>query len=71
MVGLSATENETAVLAASGKVHEAHPDTFKRFFIKGASHCIPDYYWKVQNTTVWNWITYMITDDPKWKEILE
>ena len=44
VVGLSATENETAVLAASGKVHEAHPDTFKRFFIKGASHCIPDYY---------------------------
>ncbi|MCE1254275.1 MAG: hypothetical protein LWX83_12100, partial [Anaerolineae bacterium] len=71
VVGLNGAENEAAMLNISDEVHLAHPDQFKRYFIQGASHCIPDYYWKVDNITVWMWLTQLIMDDPNWKEVMD
>jgi hypothetical protein len=57
--------NETGTLRA------AHPETFKRFIVKGDSHTIGDFYRKVDGLTVWDWMAAMVNDQPEWKDILQ
>jgi hypothetical protein len=71
VVGMSGAENEQLLQATTTQIHQNHPDTFKRYFIQGDSHCIADFYNQVNGTTVWMWLDAFINDRPGWNEILE
>jgi hypothetical protein len=71
VVGLSGAENEQLLLATTDQFHQKHPDTFKRYFIQGDSHCIADFYNQVNGVTVWNWLDAFVNDRPGWNDILE
>ena len=71
VVGMSGPENEQLLRTATSQIHQNHPETFKRYFIKGDSHCIADYYNRVNGVTVWMWLDAFIHDRPSWNDILE
>jgi hypothetical protein len=71
VVGLSGPENEQLLRSTTDRFHQKHPDTFKRYFIQGDSHCIADFYNQVNGVTVWGWLTAMVNDRPDWGDILE
>jgi hypothetical protein len=71
MVGMSGTENEQLLRATFDQIHQNHPDTFKRYFIQGDSHCIADFYNQVNGITVWDWLDALVNDRPSWNDILE
>ena len=71
VVGLSGAENEQLLRAATNQIHQNHPDTFKRYFIKGDSHCIADFYNQVNGVTLWMWLEALINDRSSWNEVLE
>jgi hypothetical protein len=54
----------------TGQIHQNNPETFKRYFIQGDSHCI-DFYNQVNGVTVWDWFDAFINDRPGWKDMLE
>jgi hypothetical protein len=57
--------------SSSGKINSAYPEKFKRFFIKGNSHCVEDFEHEIKGTSLNEWIGQLITDDPGWKDLLE
>ncbi len=71
VVGLSGAENERLLVETTGRLQQKYPQNFNRFFIKGASHCIGDYYQTVAGVSVWDWLRSLVTDDPQWRDILE
>jgi hypothetical protein len=71
VVGMSGTENEHLLRTTTTQIHQHHPDTFKRYFIQGDSHCIADFYNQVNGVTVWMWLDALINDRPGWDDILE
>ncbi len=71
VVGMSGAENEQLLRTTTTQIHQNHPDTFKRYFIQGDSHCIADFYNQVNGVTVWMWLDAFINDRPGWDEILE
>jgi hypothetical protein len=71
VVGLSGEENEQLLRNTTGQIHQNHPETFKRYFIQGDSHCIADFYNQVNGISVWAWLEALVNDRPGWKEILE
>jgi hypothetical protein len=71
VVGMSGADNQSILMETTNKISQDHTDTFKRFFIKGESHTIGDYYWSVNHIILWDWMTYLVNDDPRWKENLE
>jgi len=62
---------EDLLLETSGYINEAYPDKFKRFIIKGNSHCVGDYKYEIDGTNLVEWIDQLITDDPEWEDLLE
>ncbi len=71
VVGMSGAENEQLLRTATTQIHQNHPDTFKRYFIQGDSHCIADFYNQVDGATVWMWLDALVNDHPGWNDILE
>jgi hypothetical protein len=71
VVGLSGEENEQLLRVTTGQIHQNNPETFKRYFIQGDSHCIADFYNQVNGVTVWDWFDAFINDRPGWKDMLE
>ena len=71
VVGMSGAENEQLLRTTTTQIHQNHPDTFKRYFVQGDSHCIADFYNQVNGVTVWMWLDAFISDRPGWNEILE
>lgn len=71
VVGMSGAENEGLLRTTTDQIHQNHPDTFKRYFIQGDSHCIADFYNQVNGITVWDWVDALINDRPSWKDMLE
>jgi hypothetical protein len=59
------------IIATTEAIRADHPDTFKRFFILGNGHCINDYSYRVKGISFWEWIGYLVNDDPRWVDILE
>jgi hypothetical protein len=59
------------LLTTTDEIHAAFPDTFKRFFIKGTAHCVPDYFYSVDGVSVRDWIEDLVTDSPEWQDVLE
>ena len=58
------------LMNATNVIREKHPDTFKRFFIKGVDHNISNKY-EVNGVTVRVWLEHLVNDSPQWKDILE
>lgn len=71
VVGMSGAENEQLLRATTAQIHQDHPDSFKRYFIQGDSHCIADFYNQVNGVTVWRWLDAFVNDRLGWKDILE
>jgi Pectinacetylesterase len=71
VVGMSGAENEGLLRTTTGQIHQNHPETFKRYFIQGDSHCIADFYNQVNGVTVWDWLDALVNDRPGWKDMLE
>jgi len=58
------------LISATDSIRERHPDTFKRFFIKGSIHGVPNSY-DVKGITLKKWIAFLVNDSKKWIDILE
>jgi len=71
VVGMSGAENEQLLRTTTSEIHQNHPNTFKRYFIQGDSHCIADFYNQVNGVTIWMWLDAFVNDHPGWDDILE
>jgi Pectinacetylesterase len=52
-------------------IHAGHPDTFKRYFVTGDGHCPSDYTNRVNGVSLWEWVGYLVNDNPGWVDVLE
>jgi hypothetical protein len=59
------------LLDASAAARADYPDRFHRYFIEGSQHCVLDYSYEVDGVTIWDWISYMLENDPRWTDVLE
>jgi hypothetical protein len=71
VVGMNSDLYRSTLMDETGKLRSSHPDTFKRYFIKGASHTIGDFYRAVSGLTVWDWMSALVNDQPEWKDVLQ
>jgi hypothetical protein len=71
VVGMSGAENEQLLRTATTQIHQNHPGRFKRYLVRGDSHCIADFYNQVDGITVWKWLDALVNDRSGWKDILE
>jgi hypothetical protein len=62
---------ETLLLEKTESARKEYPDLFKRFFIKGGGHCVQNYSYAVNGVSIWDWIGYLVANDPRWADILE
>ncbi len=62
---------ETLLLEKTESARKEYPDLFKRFFIKGGGHCVQNYSYAVNGVLIWDWIGYLVANDPRWADILE
>lgn len=69
--GLTPEVFRSLILTTTEEIHAENPDTFKRYFIAGDRHCMDDYFYKVGGYSFWEWIGYMVNDNPRWMDILE
>ena len=47
------------------------PDRFKRFFIKGDSHCVEDYFYEIGGMNYADWVGFFVNDKAEWNDIME
>jgi hypothetical protein len=71
VVGMDEKLYQQTLLAETDQLQKDHSDVFNRFLAKGESHTIGDFYRKVNNVTVWDWLTAMLDGSPKWQEVLQ
>jgi len=64
-------EIKTLIIRTTEDIRKDHPQTFKRFMIDGDSHCITDYSRSVKGISIWDWLGYLVNDDPRWMDIQE
>jgi hypothetical protein len=61
---------ESLIVSTTETIRAEHQDTFKRFFIAGDMHCLADYSYSVNGISFWDWIGFLVNDDPRWVDIL-
>lgn len=44
------------------------PDRFKRFFLKGDSHCVEDYFYAIDGMTYAEWVGHFLNDNTAWTD---
>lgn len=71
VLSMTPEQYQNILLETTDKIHQSHPDRFQRFFVKGRSHCINDYYRSIDNVTVWDWLDYLVNDDERWVDLLQ
>jgi hypothetical protein len=59
------------LLTSSQKLHDDHPDQFKRFFINGNTHCVQDRDYQINGVTYWDWVLAFLNDGELWRDLLE
>lgn len=69
--GLAPEAFQALLMSTTDAIRAEHVDTFKRFFIAGDMHCIADYSYRVNGVSLWDWVGYLVNDDPGWSDILE
>lgn len=70
-LGMPSDDYQSLVLSVTNAIRQDHPDRFKRFFIAGAEHCLGDYTYQVAGISFWEWLGYLVQDDPRWIDLLE
>jgi hypothetical protein len=70
-LGMKSTAFRDLLVNTTDKIHAEFPDTFKRYFIKGAAHCVWDYFYSVDGVSVRDWIEDLVTNSPEWQDVLE
>jgi hypothetical protein len=72
---LSADAYEALLLGVTDDLHSRQPERFKRFFIQGEQHTVlelPSFYTTaIGDTTVRDWTADLLTDGPKWQDLIE
>jgi hypothetical protein len=58
------------LLRTTDSIRQRHPDTFKRFFIEGNMHGIPNTY-NIRGVTLGKWLKFFVSDSENWADILE
>ncbi|ETN96957.1 hypothetical protein P278_03830 [Zhouia amylolytica AD3] len=65
-------ENYKSLLVkTTDDLNAKYPDQFKRFFIKGKSHCVRNRDYQVNGIKYWDWVMAFINEKENWKDILE
>ena len=59
------------LLATSNRIHQTHPESFKRYFINGKSHCVRDMDYKVNGMSYLEWVLAFVNDREGWVDTLE
>ncbi|CAG0933692.1 hypothetical protein TFLX_03177 [Thermoflexales bacterium] len=70
-LGMTPTAFRRLLVETTDKIHAEFSDTFKRYFIKGTAHCVPDYFYSVDGVSVRDWIEDLMNDSPEWQDVLE
>ena len=52
-------------------IHQQFPDRFKRFFIKGDSHCVEDNLYEIGGMKYADWVGFFVNDKAEWNDIIE
>ena len=69
--GIPPADFESLLFTTTEAIRSDHSNKFNRFFIDGDSHCLDNYSHSVDGVTFWDWIDYLVNDDPRWTDILE
>jgi hypothetical protein len=69
--GMAPEAFESLILRTTESIREDHPNSFKRYFIDSDVHCLDDYSYEVNGVSFWDWIGYLVNDDPRWVDNLE
>jgi hypothetical protein len=62
---------QSLLLDTTEAIRAEHPDTFRRYFIAGDAHCAGDYSYRLEGVSLWDWIRYLVGDDPRWTDLVE
>jgi hypothetical protein len=62
---------QSLLLDTTEAIRAEHPDTFRRYLISGDTHCPDDYSDRLEGVSLWDWIRYLVTDDPRWTDLVE
>lgn len=68
---MSPEDYQSLLLSSTAYLQNRHPDTFKRFFINGSSHCVQDRDYQIRGITYWDWVLAFLHDDDSWADVLE
>jgi Pectinacetylesterase len=69
--GMAPEVFKSLILSTTNEIHADNTDTFNRYFIAGNRHCMDDYLYEVNGISFWDWITYLVNEDPRWSDMLE
>jgi hypothetical protein len=58
------------LIDTTDSIRERHPETFKRFFIEGKSHGVPNSY-RIKSISLRKWMEHLVNDSERWIDLLE
>jgi hypothetical protein len=62
---------ETLLRRTCAGIHDRHPSAFKRYFVRGSGHCVPDYGYVAGGVSVFEWVRRLVENDPGWGDVME
>lgn len=72
-LGMSGEDYKRVVLEETGKIHQAYPERFQRFFVPGAGHTVmlAGYYEAtIDGVSFADWVRAMVNDQRSWDDRL-
>ncbi|MFN2227621.1 MAG: pectin acetylesterase-family hydrolase [Anaerolineae bacterium] len=71
-LGMSGYAFEGLLLTATDRLRDEFPDRFKRYLVRGDSHCVADYTHTIDGVSIRAWIAAMVDDDvDDWPDLRE
>jgi hypothetical protein len=67
---ISPEDFKTLLLDTTASIRKDYPDVFQRYLVEGDGHCILNYSYTVNGVSIWEWIRYMLGNDPRWTDTL-
>jgi hypothetical protein len=72
ILGVQPREFRGLLLTTTDRLREEFPARFKRYLVAGDTHCVEDYFYRVDGITIRDWIEAMVTDDDiRWRDLRE
>jgi len=69
--GMDRMEFRALLLNTTDTIHADHSETFRRFLVAGDTHCAGDYSVRLSGVSLWEWIGYLVGDDPRWVDLVQ